>query len=45
MEAARREFLDLGAVMAQLQETSFYVDPDLFQSLLDEEVQKTGVMI
>jgi predicted nucleic acid-binding protein len=39
-EAARREFLDLHAVLAQLQETSFYVHPALIQSLLDEEARR-----
>jgi predicted CDP-diglyceride synthetase/phosphatidate cytidylyltransferase len=36
-EAARREFLDLRAVLAQLQETSFYVHPDLIESLFKRE--------
>ncbi len=36
-EAARRELLDLRAVLAQLQETSFFVDPALIESLLNEE--------
>ena len=39
-EAARREFLDLRAVLGQLQETSFYVNPDLIESLLDEEARR-----
>ena len=39
-EAARREFLDLRTVLAHLQETSFYVHPDLIESLLDEEARR-----
>jgi len=39
-EAARREFLDLRAVLAQLLETSFYVHPDLIESLLEEEARR-----
>ena len=44
-EAARRELLDLRVVLVQLQETSFFVDPALIESLLDEEArQKAAVM-
>ena len=39
-EAARRELLDLRAVLVQLQETSFFVDPALLESLLDEEARR-----
>ncbi|MBI4264421.1 MAG: DUF3368 domain-containing protein [Acidobacteria bacterium] len=39
-EAARRDLLDLRAVLAQLQETSFFVDPALIESLLDEEARR-----
>jgi predicted nucleic acid-binding protein len=39
-EGARREFLDLRSVLARLQETSFYVHPDLIESLLDEEANR-----
>jgi predicted nucleic acid-binding protein len=38
-EAARRELLDLRAALAQLQETTFHVDSELIQSLLDEDAQ------
>jgi predicted nucleic acid-binding protein len=39
-EAARRELLDLRVVLAQLQETSFFVDPALIESLLAEEARR-----
>ena len=39
-EAARRELLDLRAVLARLQQTSFYVHPDLIESLLDEDARR-----
>ena len=39
-EAARRELLDLRVVLLQLQETSFFVDPALIESLLDEEARR-----
>ena len=39
-EAARRELVDLRVVLVQLQETSFFVDPVLIQSLLDEEARR-----
>ena len=39
-EAAHREFLDLRVVLVQLQETSFFVDPALIESLLDEEARR-----
>ncbi len=39
-EAARRELLDLRVVLVQLQETSFFVDPALIESLLDEEARR-----
>ena len=39
-EAARRDLLDLRAVLVQLQETSFFVDPALIESLLDEEARR-----
>ena len=39
-EAARRELLDLRVVLVQLQETSFFVDPVLIESLLDEEARR-----
>ena len=39
-EAARRDLIDLRAVLVQLQETTFYVDPELIRSLLDEEAKR-----
>ncbi len=39
-EAARRDLLDLRAVLVQLQETSFFVVPALIESLLDEEARR-----
>src|SRR2546422_3661181 len=39
-EAARRDLLDLRAVLVQLQETSFFVDPALIESLLAEEARR-----
>ena len=39
-EAARRELLDLRTALVQLQETSFFVDPALIESLLDEEARR-----
>jgi predicted nucleic acid-binding protein len=39
-EAARRELLDLRPVLVQLQDTSFFVDPALIESLLDEEARR-----
>jgi len=39
-EAASREFVDLRSVLTRLQETSFYVHPDLIASLLDEEARR-----
>lgn len=39
-EGARRELLDLRVVLVQLQETNFFVDPALIQSLLDEEARR-----
>jgi predicted nucleic acid-binding protein len=39
-EAARRDLLDLRVVLVQLQETSFFVDPALIESLLDEEARR-----
>ena len=39
-EAGRRELLDLRVVLVQLQETSFFVDPALIESLLDEEARR-----
>jgi predicted nucleic acid-binding protein len=39
-EAARRELVDLRVVLVQLQETSFFVDPALIESLLDEEARR-----
>jgi hypothetical protein len=35
-----RELLDLRVVLVQLQETSFFVDPALIESLLDEEARR-----
>jgi predicted nucleic acid-binding protein len=37
--AARREFIDLGAALVQLQQTTFHVDSELIRSLLDEDAQ------
>jgi len=39
-EAARRGLLDLREALGQLRETTFYVDPELIESLLDEEVRR-----
>lgn len=39
-EAARRELLDLRLVLVQLEETSFFVDAALIESLLDEEARR-----
>ncbi len=39
-EAARRDLLDLRTALVQLQETSFFVDPALIESLLDEEARR-----
>ena len=45
-EAARRELLDLRVVLVQLQETSFFVDPILIQSLLGRgSPQKAAVVM
>jgi predicted nucleic acid-binding protein len=41
-EGARRELLDLRATLAELQGTSFYVDPALIRSLLDEDDRRRG---
>jgi len=35
-EAARRKLVDLPTVLTQLQSTTFYVDPELIRSLLEE---------
>jgi predicted nucleic acid-binding protein len=39
-EAARRDLLDLRAALAQLQATTFFVDPELIRSLLEEEARR-----
>jgi predicted nucleic acid-binding protein len=39
-EVARRELLDLRVVLVQLEETSFFVDPALIESLSDEEARR-----
>jgi len=39
-EAARREIVDLPTTLAQLQTTTFYVDPQLIRSLLDEDATR-----
>jgi predicted nucleic acid-binding protein len=39
-EAARRELVDLPTVLAHLQATTFYVDPELVRSLLEEEADR-----
>ncbi len=36
-EAARREIVDLPTTLTQLQGTTFYVDPELIRSLLEED--------
>ena len=43
-EAARREYIDLRAVLGLLTETSFYVHPDLIESLLNEEARRNGTI-
>jgi predicted nucleic acid-binding protein len=39
-EAARRELLNLPITLAQLQATTFYVDPELIRSLLEEDATR-----
>ena len=39
-EAARRGLVDLSTALALLQETTFYVDPELTRLLLEEDVQR-----
>ncbi len=39
-EAARRELVDLPTVLAHLQATTFYVDPELIRSLLEEDADR-----
>jgi predicted nucleic acid-binding protein len=41
-EAARRDLLDLRATLAKLQGTTFYVDPALIRSLLEEDDRRRG---
>jgi predicted nucleic acid-binding protein len=41
-EAARRELLDLRATLAELQRTTFYVDPALITSPLEEDDRRRG---
>ena len=41
-EAARRDLLDLRATLTELQAITFYVDPDLIRSLLDEDDRRRG---
>jgi len=38
--AARLDLIDLPSALAQLQQTTFYVDPELIRSLLDEDAQR-----
>ena len=39
-EGARRDLLDLPATLVELQETTFYVDPELIRSLMDEDARR-----
>ena len=39
-EGARRDLLDLSATLVELQETTFYVDPELIRSLVDEDARR-----
>ena len=39
-EAARREIVDLPTTLAQLQATTFYLDPQLIRSLLQEDASR-----
>jgi predicted nucleic acid-binding protein len=41
-EAARRDLLDLRATLGELQRTTFYVDPALIKSLLEEYDRRRG---
>jgi predicted nucleic acid-binding protein len=38
--AAQLDLIDLPSALARLQQTTFYVDPDLIRSLLDEDAQR-----
>jgi len=39
-EAARREIVDLPTTLAQLQATTFYIDPQLIRSLPQEDASR-----
>jgi predicted nucleic acid-binding protein len=41
-EAARRDWLDLRETLTELQGTTFYVDPALIRSLLEEDDRRRG---
>jgi predicted nucleic acid-binding protein len=41
-EGARRDLLDLRVTLAELQATTFYVDPALIRSLLEEDDRRRG---
>ncbi len=38
--AAQLDLIDLPSTLARLQQTTFYVDPELIRSLLDEDTQR-----
>jgi predicted nucleic acid-binding protein len=38
--AAQLDLIDLPSALARLQQTTFYVDPELIRSLLDEDAQR-----
>jgi predicted nucleic acid-binding protein len=38
--AARLDLIDLPSALARLQQTTFYVHPELIQSLLDEDLRR-----
>jgi predicted nucleic acid-binding protein len=38
--AARLDLIHLPSALAQLQQTTFYIDPDLIRSLLDEDARR-----
>lgn len=38
--AARLDMIDLPPMLARLQQTTFYIDPEIIRSLLDEDAQR-----
>jgi len=41
--AAQFDLVDLPSALARLQQTTFYVHPDLIRSLLDEDAQRKRI--